>query len=247
MSPTVENVAEPEVDPGLAVPRGERIQPDFERVHPPVIQDGIHHVAPPLSTELHPRRIAFRVHDEAAIGNHLAELRAAHVVRRLPPWAPSRRIDRVLELEPGRPLIEPHVEPHPLQRLQQPGPRLPLCDQLAGRLLWVVLRWRDIVDGWRSGVVPWWSFRWRQGVHRREELVQGVVGRRPVGRVRTLTRQPQRPRVDPREPGAHPAAEPGERRQQPVHVLGADHVGIRPGHHVKPVERPQHVIAGKPA
>ena len=42
-------VAEPEVDPVLAVPRGERIQPDFERVHPPIIQDRIQHVTPPRS------------------------------------------------------------------------------------------------------------------------------------------------------------------------------------------------------
>ena len=42
-------VAEPEVVPVLAVPRGERIQPDFERVRPPIIQDRIQHVTPPRS------------------------------------------------------------------------------------------------------------------------------------------------------------------------------------------------------
>ena len=112
---------------------------------------------------------------------------------------------------------------------------------MAGRLLRVILRerWFLVVRRRVDGRGP--------RLDGEEQFILGVVGRRPVGRVRTLTRQPQRPRVDPREPGAHHAAEPGERRQQPVHVRGADHVGIRPGHHVKSVERPQHVIAGKPA
>ena len=47
-----EDVAEPEVEPVLAVPRGERIQPDFKGVHPAIIQERIQYVAPPFSAAL---------------------------------------------------------------------------------------------------------------------------------------------------------------------------------------------------
>ena len=95
-----EDVPEPEVDPVLAVPRGERIEPDFERVHAPVIQDGIHDIPPALAAELQPRR-PFRPVVETGIGNHLAELRAAEIVRGFPVRVSGRRLDGVLQLHPG--------------------------------------------------------------------------------------------------------------------------------------------------
>ena len=67
-------VAEPEVEPVLAVPRGPRLQPILERVHAPVIQDGVHDTPPALPAELQTGRMPLRVQTQAGIGTHLAEL-----------------------------------------------------------------------------------------------------------------------------------------------------------------------------
>ena len=132
MSPMVKTWPSQKSSRGLSVPRGQRLEPDLERVDPASVKEGIQHFTPAVAAELQPGR-TLRSRVEAGVGNDLSEFVTLEVVRGFPVRPAGLRLNSVLQFEAGRPLVEPDVNPHPVQGLDQARPGLPLADQVPGR------------------------------------------------------------------------------------------------------------------